>query len=583
MTIRPRRSLASLPSANRLLSARLVALLGFATFVALPGPVHAADAPATARYHMAATASPLATQAALAVLREGGSAVDAAIAAQMMLAVVEPQSSGLGGGSLLMVWEARTKRLTFIDGLASAPAMMPEDYAHEAGGGAIDPKTLDRSGRVVAVPGTLRTLAVLHTTQGRLPWARLFQDAIATAENGFPLPPYLHATLLSRKDLAGKPGLAAYFGPDGKALPAGSPIHNLALAATLRRVAKEGPDALYAGIVADDMVAAVGQAPYPGTLTLADLAAYRPHERTPVCADAFQHRICSAAPPSSGGVALLQQLAVLDRVHIADQLPGSVASAHLFIEAARLAEADRRAYIGDPDQVEIPLAGLLDPSYLDARAHLIGPTALETASHGTPLARHAALPASDPLEMSATSHLAIVDDAGNAVSFTTTINLNFGSDIVVDGVVLNDALTNFATRPVVNGVHAANAAAPNKRPITTMAPAIVFDADGRPVLIVGAGGGARIIDSVAETIVGVLAWHQQVREAIEQPRIGGENNAQELERDTPAAGLADALRALGHKPVITEMNGGVQAIAILPGGGLEGWADPRRDGVALGD
>ena len=556
-------------------------LFVFFLALAVPGACLASGPPVTARHHMAATANPLATRAALSVLRDGGSAVDAAIAGQMMLAVVEPQSSGLGGGSLLLVWDAAARKLSYIEGLASAPAGMPEDYAHEQGV-AIDRAVLDRTGRVVAVPGTLRTLAMLHARDGRLPWARLFRDAIETAEHGFALPAYLHGVLVERRSAAHRPSLAGYFEPDGTPLPTGTPIRNPALAATLRRVATEGPEAIYAGAVAADIAAGVRQGSYPGTLDAADLAAYRPRERAPVCTEAFQHRICSAAPPASGGVALQQELGLLDRVRIAAAAPGSLEAAHLILEAARLAEADRRVFIGDPDFVDVPVGGLLDPGYLDLRARQIGPHAMTAVLPGDPPRKHASLPASDPGEMPATTHLAVVDDAGNAVSFTTTINLNFGADIVTDGVVLNDALTNFATRPVVNGVRAANAAAPGKRPITTMAPSIVFGPDGSPDLIVGAGGGARIIDSVAETILAVLAWHQNVREAIEQPRIGGENGAQELERDTPAAGLADGLRALGHVPKVTAMNAGVQAIAITPGG-LEGWADPRRDGVALGD
>lgn len=555
----------------------------FLTFFLLAPLAHAAETPVMAHRHIAATANPLATQAALAALRDGGSAIDAAIAGQMVLAVVEPQSSGLGGGSLLMVWDAKTHALSFTEGLASAPAIMPEDYAHGPGGTPIDPKALERAGRVVAVPGTLRTLAALHATHGRLPWERLFRDAIAAAENGFALPRYLRATLMERRELAAKPDFAGYFTPDGVPLPVGAPLRNAALAATFRRIAHEGPDALHTGPIAADIAAAVAQGPYPGTLTVADLAAYRPRQREPVCLVVFDHRVCSAAPPASGGVALLQQLGLAERAGIAAHPPGSLEAAHLFIEAARLSEADRRAFMGDPDQVLVPTDGLLDAAYLDARAREISPDAAQAVVRaGRPMPRHAALPESDPLAMPATTHLSIVDDDGNAVSFTTTINLNFGADLLVDGLVLNDALTNFATTPVVGGIRVANAAAPNKRAITTMAPTIVFGRDGMPELIVGAGGGARIIDSVAETIIGVLAWHLNVRDAIQLPRMGGQNRAQELERNTPAEALAEKLTAMGHAIRIVAMNAGVQAVAITPEG-LQGWGDPRRDGVAMGD
>jgi gamma-glutamyltranspeptidase/glutathione hydrolase len=563
------------------------AILRAAALIALmfgcPPAAMAANPPATAQHHMAATANPLATRAALSVLRDGGSAIDAAIAGQMVLAVVEPQSSGLGGGSLLMVWDAKTSELAYFEGLASAPAAMAQDYAHGPDGKPLDAKQLERSGRVVAVPGTPATLAMVHARYGRLPWSRLFRDAIALADDGFPMPRYLQDTLRQRSELARKPDFARYFDASGTPLPVGTTLANPPLAATLRKVAEEGAEALYHGPIAEDIVRAAGRGAMPGTLSATDLAEYRPHQRAPVCLVAFDHRICSAAPPVSGGIALLQQLAIAQRLRIADQRQGSAEAAHLFIEAARLAEADRRVFVGDPDQVDVPVAGLLDPAYLDQRAGGIDPAhALARAWPGSPPLKHAALPASDPLTMPATTHLAIVDDDGDAVSFTTTINLNFGADIVVDGIVLNDALTNFATNPVIDGKTAANAAAPGKRPITTMAPTIVFDHDGRIVLVVGAGGGARIIDSVAETILGIMAWGENVRDAMEQPRIGGENRAQELERDTPAAGLADALRGMGHEIKITPMNAGVQAIAITPQG-LQGWGDPHRDGVALGD
>jgi gamma-glutamyltranspeptidase/glutathione hydrolase len=563
---------------------RGLAIIFGVLLVACPLLGRAADnGPATARLHMAATANPLATQAALSVLRDGGSAVDAAIAGQMMLAVVEPQSSGLGGGSLVLVWDATTKKLSYFDGLASAPAAMPADWAHGTNGERIDPHVLDRTGRVVGVPGTLRTLASLHDRWGRLAWARLFRDAIAAAENGFAMPRYLHSVLMERPELAADLAFSEYFDAAHAPLPIGTVLRNPALARTLRIVAQDGVAAFYTGPLGKDIVAAVASGAYPGTLRPPDLAAYQPRERDPVCIAAFDRRICSAAPPASGGVALLQQLAILDRLHIGDAPPGSVAAAHLFIEAARVSEADRRSFLGDPDYVLVPTTGLLDPFYLDHRARLISPDhAMQRVSPGNPPVRHAILPPSDPVAMPATTHLAIVDDSGDVVSFTTTINLNFGSDIVADGMVLNDAMTNFAEQPLVDGVRVANAAWPGKRPITTMAPTIVFTQDGLPDLVVGAGGGARIIDSVAEVIVGMLAWHQDVRTAIEQPRIGGQNRAQELERDTPAAGLADALRAMGHTPKVATMNAAVQAIAIGPDG-LQGWADPRRDGVAAGD
>lgn len=528
------------------------------------------------RPFVVATAHPLASAAARAVLEEGGNAIDAAIAAQAVLGVVEPQASGLAGGVLLLAWMAADRQPVFLDGLARAPARVPADWL--AGAPLAE---VQRSGRVVGVPGAMRALAHAHRRFGRRPWAGLFAPAIHLAETGFPLAPYLHASLRARPELADKPWFrAAYFDGSGQPRPPGTTLRNPDLAATLRALAAD-PDALNTGPLARALADAARDHPMPGELTEADLAAYTPVERSPLRAEAFGHGIVTAAPPVSGGVALLQQLLLLERLGIAATAPGSAQAAHLMIEAARLSAADRRRWIGDPDQVVLPLPGLLAPDYLAARAALVSPRrALPGVAAGTPPGADAT-PASTPLGHTATSHLSIIDAAGNTVALTTTINQVFGSDIVVGGMVVNDALTNFAERGVIDGRRAANAIAPGKRPITTMAPTLVLDPAGHPVLALGAGGGARIIDSVAQTLLGVLAWNQDLRAAIEAPRIGGQNGAVELERGTAAATLAPALRALGHDPQVLEMNAAVQA-AGSDADGLTGWADPRRDGVALG-
>ncbi|MFT8717093.1 gamma-glutamyltransferase [Gluconobacter potus] len=538
--------------------------------------------PSTATTSMAATANPLASQAAMDVIRRGGSAVDAAIAAQMVLAVVEPQASGLGGGATILYWDKGAGKLSFYDGLAAAPAIVPQDYAHDADGHAIPHALLERSGRVVAVPGTLRTLEFLHKRYGKLPWADLFQAAIATARNGYAMPGYLHLVLTERPELAQKASFKAYFDADGHPLPKGTILHNPALAETLTQVAKKGADYFYGPTFARKISAAVATGPYPGHITPKDLASYKVRERAPLCVEAFGRRICSAAPPVAGGLSVLQQLAILDRLKIGQYRPGSVEAAHLLLEASRLAEADRRKYAADPDYTPVATDELLSPAYLDARAALVSKgEAAGQVRPGVLKNRLASRPASDAMTVPATTHLSIRDAAGDALSFTTTINLNFGADIVVDGVVLNNAITNFATHPVVDGQPVANIAAPGKRPITTMAPTIVFGADGQPEVIVGAGGGARIIDSVVQTLVGHLAWGQNIRTAIEQPRIGAQNRAEELEHGTSAAELKSALESMGHHPHAAVMNAAVQAITIGPDG-LTGWGDPHRDGVALG-
>ena len=537
----------------------------------MSGPVRSATC-------MVATAHPAASEVALSVLRQGGHAVDAAVAAQAVLGVVEPQASGLGGGGLLLVWTGGDRKLVFIEGLARAPADVPEDWL--AGR---DVALLQRSGLVVGVPGVVRTLALAHRRYGRLSWDALFADAIRIAEDGFPLPRYLHACLRQRPELARKPPFAgAYFQPDGSPRPVGTILRNPDLATTLRMVAAD-PEAFYRAPFATMLARAVAEDANPGAMRESDLAAYPPVERAPVAITAFGHRIVSAAPPVSGGVTLLQQLATLERLGIADAAPGSAEAAHLMLEAGRLTREDRRRWLGDPDQVAVPTAGLLDPAYLDARAALVDrDRASAVFSAGTPPGTDAASVASDPVAHTATSHLSIIDAGGNAVAFTTTINQLFGSDIVAGGLVLNDALTNFAEQPVRQGRRVLNAIAPNKRPITTMAPTIVFGADDRPLLVLGAGGGARIIDAVAQTILGVLAWGQDVRSAVEAPRFGAQNGPIELEQGTAAASLAPALLRLGHAPEIVEMNAAVQAV-MRDRPGLAAWADPRRDGAARGD
>lgn len=539
--------------------------------------------PVTASTYMVATANPLASQAAADILGRGGNAVDAAIAGQMVLAVVEPQASGLGGGSAILFWEQKTGKLSFYDGLASAPASVPDDYTRDHYGKQISHTILERTGRVVGIPGTLRTLALLHKRYGKLPWADLFTQAIAMARSGFPMPGYLHLVLTERPDLALLPDFSDYFDTNHHPLPKGTLLHNPALADTLARIAQKGAEEFYGPDMANRIAHAVAKAPYPGKLTAEDFANYKVRERAPLCVHAFGRRICSAAPPVAGGLAVLQQLALLDRMQIGRYQAGSVEAAHLLLEASRLAEADRRKYAADPDFVPVATSYLLSPAYLDSRAREISVTqAAKTVKPGTVPPDQTSLPVSDAMTVPATTHLSVQDSFGNALSFTTTINLNFGADIKVDGIVLNDAITNFATHPVVNGTPVANALAPGKRPITTMAPTIVFGADNKPEVIIGAGGGARIIDSVVQSLVGYLAWGQNIRTAIEQPRIGAQNRAEELEHGTSAATLAPALRQMGHTPKSAVMNAAVQAITRSPSSGLQGWGDPHRDGVAIG-
>jgi gamma-glutamyltranspeptidase/glutathione hydrolase len=375
---------------------------------------------------------------------------------------------------------------------------------------------------------------------------------------------------------------ALYFDAAGEPLAAGAMLRNPAQAAALRALAEAGPAAIAEGPLGQALLDATAAPPVPGWMTRDDLRGYRVLERAPVCGEAFGRRVCAAAPPASGGVALLQTLGIAERAGIARAVPGSVEAAHLFIEASRLATADRRRWIGDPDFVAVPTAAMIDPGYLDRRAALVTPAqAMAEAPAGEPAERHGALPpATDPLAEAATTHVAILDARGDAVSFTTTNNLNFGAELMAEGVALNNGMTNFATSPGPAGSPAQNRLQPGKRPATTMGPTIVFGADGRPEIVIGAGGGARIPDAVAAALVAMLAHGADPAVAAAAPRIGAQSNVVELEAGTPAAALAAPLAAMGHAPRVVTMNTGLQAIRRLPDGRLLGAADPRRDGNA---
>jgi gamma-glutamyltranspeptidase/glutathione hydrolase len=553
---------------------------------AVPNLSRAADGPARATRHMVAAAHPLAAQAGLDMLRAGGSAADAAVAAQAVLSVVEPHATGLLGGALLVHWDAATRRIGGYEGIASAPAAATSRLVEGADGTRVGAATVARSGRSVGVPGTLRMLALVHADHGKLPWRDLFAPAIRAAELGAPISPVLHRVLSTRPvELARDAEIhAIFFGADGKPLPEGTVVRNPAQAAALRQIATAGPDALYRGQLGRAVLDSTAREPVPGWMTAQDLASYEAKRRDPVCSAAFGRQVCSAAPPSSGGVAVQQQLGMLERLGIAGMAPDSAEAAHLILEASRLALADRRRWLGDPDMVPVPTRQLVAPAYLAERAGAVRPgRAMEEVRAGNPLERHGALPTpSDPLALAGTSHVSVVDAAGNAIAFTTTNNLNFGAERLAGGIALNNGLTNFAVDPGPPEAPAFNRLQGGKRPVTTMAPTIVLGADGTPELVVGAGGGARIVDSVTVAVVEVLAWRADAFRATARPRIGAQNGAEELEAGTPATGLAEALTAMGHKPRVGEMNTGLQLIRRIPGG-WEGAADPRRDGAALGD
>jgi gamma-glutamyltranspeptidase/glutathione hydrolase len=544
--------------------------------------------PAQAAPFMVAAANPHAARAGLEILRAGGSALDAAIAAQLVLNLVEPQSSGIGGGAFILHWNDAQRRITAYDGRETAPsAARPDRFLRPDG----TPMTLPEavgSGRSVGVPGVLRALELAHQQHGRLPWRRLFEPALRLAEEGFAVSPRLHRLIASDPLLRRLPAARAYFYlADGSALPVGHRLKNPELAAVLRRVADEGPDAFYRGDIARDIVAAVAAQPKPGDLAEQDLAGYRALEREAVCGSYRAYRICGMPPPSSGGIAVLAMLGILERFDMAAVRPASSEAVHLFSEAGRLAYADRDHYVGDPAFVDIPMAGLIDSEYLRERAMLVNPEkSMVRASPGKPAGVRVTLGEDATLESAGTSHLSVIDAQGNAVAMTTTVESAFGSRILVHGFLLNNQLTDFSFVPQENGRPLANRVEAGKRPRSSMAPTFVFAPAGGLWIAAGSAGGTAIINYVVKALVGVIDWKFSLQQAIAAPNMGSRNHETEIERGSPLEGVAAALRAMGHPVAVVDMVSGTQGILRTPRGPsftLTGGADPRREGVALGN
>ena len=554
--------------------------------------------------HMAAAANPLAAEAGRAMLRQGGSAIDAAIAMQAVLTLVEPQSSGIGGGAFIVLWDGKTVRT--YDGRETAPAGATEKLFLQADGTPMPFTQAQIGGRSVGTPGVLRALELAHRKHGRLPWAQLFEPAIKLAEQGFPISPRLHQLIASDSSMQRSPDMMAYFrNTDGSPKAVGTLLKNPALAAAFKRIAKEGPDALYKGPIAQEIVAKVQGHANPGSLSLNDLGGYSAKERAPLCSDYKRWQVCGMPPPSSGGIAVAQILGTLQALETRDPryalaplkpvkntrsagIEPAPEAVHLISEAERLAYADRALYVADSDFVPVPVKGLVDPTYLASRAALIGDRSMGTARPGAPPGIQVAYaPDRSPLRIS-TSQVVAVDDLGGAVSMTTTVESAFGSHLMVQGFLLNNQMTDFSFIPEENGQKVANRVEPGKRPRSSMAPTLIFDRQsGEFLATLGSPGGSQIIEYVAKSTVGLLDWNLDPQTAINLPNFGSRNGPTELEQGQFSAELIQALKDKGHSVSEIDMTSGTQAIVRVKDAqgkaSLAGGADPRREGEALGD
>jgi len=553
---------------------------------------------------MVAAANPLAVQTGVDILAQGGTAVDASIAIQMVLNLVEPQSSGIGGGAFMLTYDGKSGKVESYDGREFAPGKATERLFLDAQGKEMDFRTAVVGGRSVGIPGVLRLDELVYKEKGRLPWAKLFQPAIDLAEKGFALSPRLYAALLGADaPLKTDPVTGPYFyQADGTPKPVGTIIKNPELANTLRIIAANGADAFYTGAIAQDIVAKVKAHPSnPGLMELSDLAAYKSVKRTPVCGKyRDKWTICGMGMPSSGGTTVLQTLGILQNFDLPSLKPDTAPAVHLISEAFRLAYADRALYEADPDFICVPVAGLIDPTYLAGRAKLINlGKSMGVPTPGKPVGCEPVKQAMGESEEHGTTHMVIIDAEGNAVTMTTTVESAFGSYQMVRGFLLNNQLTDFNFTPSnADGSLAANRVQPFKRPRSSMAPTLVFDEKFRLYAALGSPGGSQIIQYVTKTLVGILDWKLNIQDAINLGNFGAATSATTiLESGSSVRNLGPELTALGHKVSVIDINSGIHGITLLGpadpatsgfGGavralhGFAGGADPRREGIAAG-
>ncbi|WP_394224023.1 gamma-glutamyltransferase [Alteromonas gracilis] len=536
-----------------------------------------------AKDYMVVAANPYASWTGKNILEKGGSAIDAAVAVQSMLSLVEPQSSGIGGGAFILYWDNKNKVLHTFDGRETAPKSVNSHWFIE---GNKPMRWIDAvvGGKSVGVPGAVKALEMAQAEFGKLPWHSLFDDTIKTAEEGFKVSPRL-AKLVAldyHPGLKTFPASSTYFFPAGLPLKEGTVKKNRKLAKTLKGIAEKGSDYLLKGEVAEKIVEAVNSAEInPGKMTLEDLASYEPLKREPVCGLYHEKRICGMAPPSSGGVNVFQILKMLEGFNLSQYAPDSVEFANLYSQASAMSYADRDKFIADSDYTNLPFAAMINTAYLQRRAESIEvDKTWRRKRAGNPYA-DANVALGTSMELPNTSHVSIVDKEGNAVSMTTSIEFMFGSGIMVEGFLLNNQLTDFSFSPTQNRFPVPNRVEPGKRPRSAMSPTMVFDKDGSLEIVVGSPGGSRIVSYVAQTLIGVLDFGLDIQQAINLPKITNRNDYTALEKGTPMEKLEAPLKALGHNVKVVDLNSGLHGIQFKSGK-LIGGADPRREGIAVG-
>jgi gamma-glutamyltranspeptidase/glutathione hydrolase len=569
----------------------VLAAIGLGAIVAV---AEDADGPIRTETQMVVAANPHAAEAGVRMLRAGGSAVDAAIAVQLVLSLVEPQSSGIGGGAFMLYFDGAENQdggtIVAYEGRETAPAAAAPDMFLDSDGKPRPFPVVGFGGLSVGVPGVMRMLEAAHADYGRLPWAQLFTPAIELAERGFEITPRLYFLLDRFTGLARAEAFKRHFyDENGRARPTGYRLANPEYAATLRTLASDGADAMYSGPLAEAIVDTVtNNSLIAGPMTLEDMRDYRAHKTDALCTPYREWRVCGPQLPSSGGVTVQQILGILAPFDLAAIDADSPQSIHLVAEASRLAFADRNFYLGDPDFVDAPVSALLERAYLDRRASLIDRSAaMRAVAPGTPanvVARNYA--PSKFSDLASTSHFSIADQWGDAVSMTTSVQGAFGSQLMVGGFILNNQLTDFSFEPEEDGLPVANRAESGKRPLSSMTPTFVVDNAGRLRMIVGSPGGTRIINFVAQTLIGVLDWGLNIQQAVAAPHFVAQGGFVELEEGTPILEHTEALEALGHRAGARNLNSGLHAIEIEytdSGRIFWGGVDPRREGAAIGD